>query len=70
MWICERGMGIWKEGRRGLLVFFRADKAGLVHEMRDGVGFVRVLGYFVYDPHGGKQSHESFCFVDEKICHA
>lgn len=37
-----------------LLVFFCTDEAGLVHESGDGVGFVCVLGYFVYDPHGGE----------------
>ena len=53
-------MGIWESGRAvqegggDLLVFFCADNAGLVHEMCDGVGFVCVLGYFVYDPHGGE----------------
>ena len=46
--------GVSRKGGGGLLVFFCADKAGLVHEMRDGVGFVCVLGYFVYDPHGGE----------------
>ena len=39
---------------RDLLVFFCANEAGLVHEVREGVGFVRVLAYFVYDLHGGE----------------
>ena len=53
MCICESGRGV-QEGGGDLLVLFCADKAGLVHEMCDGVGFVCVLGYFVYDPHGGE----------------
>ena len=41
-------------GEENLLVFLCAGEAGLVHKLRDGVGFVRVFGYFIYNPHGGE----------------
>ena len=35
-------------------MFLCADEAGLVYKVGDGVGFVCVLGYLVYDLHGGE----------------
>ncbi len=35
-------------------MFLCSNKAWLIHELGDGVGFVCVFGYFVYDAHGGE----------------
>ena len=46
---------LFKKGtNKGLLVYFCACEAGLIHEKCDGVGLIGVLGYFIHNTYSCK----------------